>query len=221
MAHPWLISTTTAFWMCTCAIITSHLQTTPPTPCCATWEELIWKLPSRMSRNLQARAIESSNLSNPPGSTLTDGWLDLHVVNDRLFGPDVLYRNNGDGTFQDMASDWGLAVEAYSMSSSFADFDKDQDWDVVSTNGANEGNHFRRVVGQPFVSTSGTAEADLMYEEVASEAGILLSELAWGANWFDADNDGWLDLYIATGTSLIPIFRRSLTCTRIRRTVCS
>ncbi|MGB1943728.1 MAG: FG-GAP repeat domain-containing protein, partial [Flavobacteriales bacterium] len=135
-----------------------------------------------------------------------DGWLDLHVVNDRLFWPDVLFRNNGDGTFQDMASDWGLAVEAYSMSSSFADFDKDQDWDVVSTNGANEGNHFRRCVGQPFVSTSGTAEADLMYEEVASEAGILLSELAWGANWFDADNDGWLDLYIATGTSLYSDF---------------
>ena len=135
-----------------------------------------------------------------------DGWLDLHVVNDRLVWPDVLFRNNGDGTFQDMASDWGLAVEAYSMSSSFADFDKDQDWDVVSTNGANEGNHFRRCVGQPFVSTSGTAEADLMYEEVASEAGILLSELAWGANWFDADNDGWLDLYIATGTSLYSDF---------------
>ncbi|MBS18127.1 MAG: hypothetical protein CL835_01005 [Crocinitomicaceae bacterium] len=135
-----------------------------------------------------------------------DGWLDLHVVNDRLFWPDVLFRNNGDGTFQDMATDWGLAVEAYSMSSSFADFDKDQDWDVVSTNGANEGNHFRRCVGQPFASSSGTAEADLMYEEVASEAGILLSELAWGANWFDADNDGWLDLYIATGTSLYSDF---------------
>lgn len=131
-----------------------------------------------------------------------DGWLDLHVVNDRLFWPDVLFRNNGDGTFQDMASDWGLAVEAYSMSSSFADFDKDQDWDVVSTNGANEGNHFRRCVGQPFASSSSIAEADLAYEEVAGDAGILLSELAWGANWFDADNDGWLDLYIATGTSL-------------------
>ena len=133
-----------------------------------------------------------------------DGWLDLHVVNDRLFWPDVLFRNNGDGTFQDMAN-WGLAVEAYSKPS-FADFDKDQDWDVVSTNGANEGNHFRRCIGQYFVNPSGTAEVDLMYDEVASEAGILLSEWAWGANWFDADNDGWLDLYIATGTSLYSDF---------------
>ena len=131
-----------------------------------------------------------------------DGWLDLHVVNDRLFWPDVLFRNNGDGTFLDMASEWGLDVEAYSMSSSFADFDKDQDWDVVSTNGANEGNHFRRCVGQPFGSSGDNGDADLMYEEVAGEAGILLSELAWGATWFDADNSGWLDLYIATGTSL-------------------
>lgn len=131
-----------------------------------------------------------------------DGWLDLHVVNDRTFWPDALYRNQGDGTFVDMAPAWGIDIGEYSMSTSFADFDKDLDWDIVVTNGANEGNSFLTCVGEPFATSDALGEGTLEYQEVAEEAGILLDNLAWGAVWFDADNDTWSDLFIATGTSL-------------------
>lgn len=131
-----------------------------------------------------------------------DGWLDLHVVNDRTFWPDALYRNMGDGTFVDMASTWGIDIGAYSMSTSFADFDKDLDWDIVVTNGANEGNNFLECAGQPFSGLNPAEGVNLAYQEVAEEAGILLDNLAWGAMWFDANNDRWLDLFVATGTSL-------------------
>ena len=130
-----------------------------------------------------------------------DGWLDLHVVNDRLFWPDALYRNLGDGTFEDVSADWGINVGGYSMCSTFSDFDKDLDWDIVVTNGASEGNHFLVCDGSPFQggTTNGTY---LQYSNLAVEAGILLDDLAWGSIWFDSENDGWLDLFIGTGTSL-------------------
>ena len=134
-----------------------------------------------------------------------DGWLDLHVINDRTFWPDALYRNLGDGTFVDMADEWGIDIGQYSMSSSCADFDKDLDWDMVVTNGATEGNSFLLCQGSPFVeqnSENSGSVMELEYVQVADSAGILLNDLAWGALWFDANNDSWLDLYIGTGTSL-------------------
>lgn len=132
-----------------------------------------------------------------------DGWLDLHVINDRMFWPDALFRNQGDGTFTEVGSLWGLDVSALSMSTSVADFDKDQDWDVVSSNGVESGsNHFRRCMGQPFGPFGTDQTSSLMYQEVALEAGILMDDLSWGVAWFDADNNGWLDLYIGTGTSM-------------------
>ena len=79
-----------------------------------------------------------------------DGWLDLHVINDRTNWPDALYRNMGDGTFMDMAAAWGIDIGIYSMSSSFGDFDKDLDWDIMVSNGASDGNHFLVCQGAPF-----------------------------------------------------------------------
>ena len=127
-----------------------------------------------------------------------DGWLDLHVINDRTNWPDALYRNMGDGTFMDMAASWGIDIGIYSMSSSFGDFDKDLDWDIVVSNGANDGNHFLVCQGAPFQVESDS----LSYTDMAEEAGVLLENLAWGAMWLDVNNDSWEDLYIATGTSM-------------------
>ena len=129
-----------------------------------------------------------------------DGWLDLHVINDRTFWPDALYRNQGDGTFVDMAATWGIGIGEYSMSSTFADFDKDHDWDIVVANGASEGNNFLMCMGHPFLDSANEGPL-LNYANVAPEANILLDNLAWGALFFDADNNGWLDLFIGTGTS--------------------
>ncbi|MDG1674253.1 MAG: CRTAC1 family protein, partial [Flavobacteriales bacterium] len=134
-----------------------------------------------------------------------DGWLDLHVINDRTFWPDAMYRNQGDGTFVDMAANWGIDIGEYSMSSTFADFDKDHDWDIVVANGASDGNNFLMCMGHPFQESNGETPV-LNYVNVASDANIFLDRLAWGALFFDADNNGWLDLFIGTGTSFYTDF---------------
>ena len=129
-----------------------------------------------------------------------DGWLDLHVINDRTFWADALYQNQGDGTFVDVSQVWGINLGEYSMSTTVADFDKDQDWDFVVTNGAAEGNNFLMCLNEPFLEPV-FDDPLLMYANVGETAGIVLDDLAWGAQWFDSDNDGWLDLFIGTGTS--------------------
>ena len=51
-----------------------------------------------------------------------DGWVDLYLTN---LGPDVLYRNNGDGTFTDVTEKAGIRAPGWSSSAAFGDFDGD------------------------------------------------------------------------------------------------
>lgn len=127
-----------------------------------------------------------------------DGWLDLHVINDRSIFPDAFYLNMQDGTFIDVSGDWGLDLAIFSMSSSFADFDKDLDWDVFVADGPVLDNRLMRCVGAP---STPEEVLDPTFENVAAQAGVELEDLAWAGVWFDADNNGSLDLLIATGTS--------------------
>ena len=127
-----------------------------------------------------------------------DGWLDLHVINDRTVFKDALYLNLQDGTFEDISVEIGLDLGIYSMSSSFADYDKDLDWDVFISNGATSQNRLMNCMS----SLEGTDDdLGLSYQNVANQAGVVLDELAWAGLWMDADNNGWQDLLITTGTS--------------------
>ena len=127
-----------------------------------------------------------------------DGWLDLHVINDRTIFKDALYLNLQDGTFEDISVEIGLDLGIYSMSSSFADYDKDLDWDVFISNGAISQNRLMNCMS----SLEGTDDdLGLSYQNVANQAGVVLDELAWAGLWMDADNNGWQDLLITTGTS--------------------
>lgn len=84
------------------------------------------------------------------------------------------------------------------MSSSFADYDKDLDWDVFISNGATSQNRLMNCMS----SLEGTDDdLGLSYQNVANQAGVVLDELAWAGLWMDADNNGWQDLLITTGTS--------------------
>ncbi len=56
-----------------------------------------------------------------------DGWPDLFVTN---FGPNVLYRNRGDGTFQDVAAEMGLQAPGWNTGAAFLDADRDGDLDL-------------------------------------------------------------------------------------------
>lgn len=124
-----------------------------------------------------------------------DTLIDLHVINDRNFTADALFRNNGDNTFTDLAIPEGVYNNGHNpMTSSISDFNNDGFQDVFVTDFANG----LEIYGVPidyklFMSQSGSN-----FINVASQMGINGSTMGWGALWVDYDNDCFEDLYVAT-----------------------
>jgi hypothetical protein len=119
-----------------------------------------------------------------------DGLQDLHVINDRVNHLNSFYHNNGDGTFTDMAADWGVDLGIMAMSSTFGDYDSDGDMDLYVSNGSN-GNHL----------LSNNLDQSLSFIDVTSIEGVQVNQICWGACFIDHENDSWLDLYVASGIS--------------------
>jgi enediyne biosynthesis protein E4 len=121
-----------------------------------------------------------------------DGWPDIFVACDST--PSILYRNNHDGTFNDVGPDAGVAFnedgrEQAGMGSTAADYDGDGHLDLFKTNFSDD------------TSTLYHANGDSTFAEVtfASGLGINLDALGWGAMFADVDNDGYPDLLVANG----------------------
>lgn len=121
-----------------------------------------------------------------------DGWPDLYVIND-FAAANALFRNNGNGTFTDMAVELGLAETGeHCMSISLCDFDLDGDLDIYITNTGvfpqtNNARHMLLVNN----GNGNFVESSTLY-------GLDIFEWGWGSLWVDHDNDGYQDLYIAT-----------------------
>ncbi|RME64258.1 MAG: hypothetical protein D6790_03485 [Caldilineae bacterium] len=111
-----------------------------------------------------------------------DGWLDLYVTGN--LDPNVLFHNEGDGTFS--VSPWSEALsmpDAKSGGAVWADYDNDGWKDLyVVAHGPNALFHNEQGAG---------------FREVADEAGVADPGKGSTATWGDYDNDGLLDLYIA------------------------
>ena len=105
-----------------------------------------------------------------------DGFLICTSSTTGRFGQMLCIATRATGLFVDMSNSWGIDIGQYSMSSTIADFDKDQDWDFVVTNGAAEGNHPLSCSGTPFQDASQNPPM-LWYNNVAEDAGILLEDL--------------------------------------------
>ncbi|MPY90552.1 MAG: CRTAC1 family protein [Luteitalea sp.] len=122
-----------------------------------------------------------------------DGKLDLLVVNDST--PNYLYRNRGDGTFDEVGFSSGFALneegrEQAGMGLAIGDYDNDGDLDTYITNFSDDSNTLRRNDGE------GT------FVDVTAQRGLrapTLPFLGWGTAFLDVDNDGWLDLFVANG----------------------
>jgi hypothetical protein len=117
-----------------------------------------------------------------------DGFLDLHVINDRPQFMNSFYLNNGDGTFTDMATDWGVDIAVWSMSSTFSDYDSDGDMDLYVTNS----------LGGNFLFSNKISQSE-GFINVTDIEGVIVNKVCWGACFIDHQNDTWLDLYVATG----------------------
>jgi hypothetical protein len=121
-----------------------------------------------------------------------DGRQDICVANDQT--PNLLWHNNGNGTFTDMAAAAGIAfseegVARAGMGIDAGDYDNDGRPDLTVTNFSEESNALYHYDGQRFrdvAMSSGMGTATLMY-------------LAFGTGFLDYDRDGWLDLFCTNG----------------------
>ena len=122
-----------------------------------------------------------------------DGYPDIFVANDAV--PDFLYHNNKDGTFTDAAIMTGVAYNSEgrataSMGIASGDYDNDGGSDLFITNFSLEINSLFR------------NDSDSFYTMNTFEAGLAdpsFSQLGFGTQFLDADNNGTLDLFVANG----------------------
>ena len=141
-----------------------------------------------------------------------DGWPDLYVVND--FGRKNLYRNNGDGTFTDVAVQAGVEDVGAGMSVCWFDYDNDGLDDLYVANmwtaagerisaqeifqkGAPEdirALYRKHAMGNSLFLGGGNA-----FQDVTRSAGVGVGRWSWSSDAWDFDHDGFPDLYITNG----------------------
>jgi hypothetical protein len=201
---------------------------------------------------------EGNGQSAAWGDYDNDGYLDLYVVNwscvpdcdpvDFAAQQDVLYHNNGDGTFTDVSSTLIYPkLLGAGFAASFVDYDNDRDLDIYVIN-----DEFQNPIGNVLFRNDGAGCGGWCWHDVSAESGtdVVLSGMGiavgdydndldldfyfsnmlnafsllanqgdgtfvdqakaagvhfgwtntvgWGTGFFDYDNDGWLDLYLAT-----------------------
>ena len=122
-----------------------------------------------------------------------DGDPDIHIAND--MEPDLLYQNNGDGTFTDVTDLSGAGYDengmpGSGMGSAFADYDNDGFLDLVVSNASSE----------PVILYNNSNT--LYFDDVSYPSGIgavSLPYFKWAVDFFDYNNDGLQDLYVCNG----------------------
>jgi hypothetical protein len=131
-----------------------------------------------------------------------DGWSDIYVACDTA--PSLLYRNNHDGTFREVAVPAGCALDGDGialggMGVGVGDFDADGWLDIVRTNFSEQVTTLYRNFGGAF-------------EDASLKAGLGVNRkyVGFGVGFLDFDNDGWTDIFIANGHVYSQIATRDL-----------
>jgi len=168
-------------------------------------------LPSILMRNNGEGVFEDvtaeAGVANPAGKSMQalfcdfnkDGWQDLYIAND-VATADAMFLNNGDGTFEDVTTLSGTFDRRASMGVAVGDVWHAGLMDMFTTHWVNEDHALWR-------NRSGTTpDKSILMEDVGPTTGILkvksTADVGWGIELIDFDNDGYLDLVLANGSTI-------------------
>ncbi len=150
------------------------------------------------------------------GDINDDHLPDMYVSND-FFERDYLYVNQGDGTFNEEIKDWMEHLSLSSMGADMADINNDGYPEIFVTEMLPDDDYRLRTktlfenyntyslklerdfYHQYMQNTLQLNNKDRTFSEIAWYSGVSASDWSWGALMFDADNDGYRDLYVCNG----------------------
>ena len=136
-----------------------------------------------------------------------DGYPDLYVTS---YGKNILYHNNGDGTFTDVTEKAGVAAGGWSVSAGFFDYDNDgkldlfvtryMDWDFKHSKDC-DGNYHTYCPPEEFPATTNILyhnNGDGTFTDVSQRSGIAAKKgRGLGVAFTDYDGDGFTDVFVA------------------------
>ena len=136
-----------------------------------------------------------------------DSFPDIYVCVSGSKNPEergnLLYINQGNLTFKEQASQYGIADTSYSNQAAFFDYDRDGDLDLYLLNTTNDG-LWRNIVREKFTAGEASStdklyrnEGNGSFTEVSREAGILVEGFGLGLSITDVNNDLWPDIYVS------------------------
>ncbi|NBB74672.1 MAG: RNA-binding protein, partial [Bacteroidetes bacterium] len=150
-----------------------------------------------------------------------DGWPDVYAAND-FIPNDLLYVNNGDGTFTNKAGEWLKHQSHNGMGVDVADFNNDTRPDIAVLDMLPPGNQRRKMMLSGFSASSLRRAMEYGYQpqyvrntlqlhngispegaptfsEIGRLAGVAATDWSWAPLFADVDNDGWKDLFVSNG----------------------
>ncbi|WP_116772071.1 VCBS repeat-containing protein [Maribacter litoralis] len=161
--------------------------------------------------------IEGYGLGIAISDLNNDGWSDIYISNDYLTN-DILYTNNQNGTFSNNIDDLIKHQSKFSMGNDISDFNNDGYLDIITLDMLGETNHrlkttIRDTKYNDYVMNKRYGYShqymrnmlqvgqgpNLPYSEVGLLSGISRTDWSWSPLFFDADNDGYKDLFITNG----------------------
>lgn len=152
-----------------------------------------------------ANITATTGMSEPDRSLMAlpsdynqDGLPDLYVINDFTVnengtpqpGVNHLYLANGDGTFRDATVEYGLEMPGNGMGATLGDFNNDGYFEIFLTN-------ISTLPNQPNPLYQGGPTPP--FPNIGSDLGVGFTDWGWGTEFFDADHDGDIDLFVVNG----------------------
>ena len=163
-------------------------------------------------------SLISFGLGVSVGDINGDGYPDVFVSNDS-YERDYLYINQKNGTFKDEMEEWMQHTSFSSMGADIADINNDGYPDLFTTDMLPVNDYRLKTTGafdnidlfnaklksgfyhQYMQNCLQLNNKNGMFKEIANYSGVSATDWSWGALMFDADNDGWNDIYVCNGVN--------------------